>query len=132
MRRPSRAIECLCGGDYTLRVLKMRMRVTITRMAPMAMMTQTQIGVAGSAGGAAGGAGAGSVCRLKVADQSLGYVLAIDFEGLYAPEVIGAVVQRAAVFVGGGGGGGGYDQRLELRILGEVELVLGGLFPGAP
>ena len=46
--------------------------MTITRMAPMAMMTQTHSGVAGSAGGAPGGAGAGSVCMLKVADQSLG------------------------------------------------------------
>jgi len=38
----------------------------------MAMMTKTHSGVAGSAGGTAGGAGAGSVCILKVADQSLG------------------------------------------------------------
>ena len=60
------------SGNYTLRVLKMRMRVTITRMAPIAMMTQTHSGVAGSAGAGAGGAGAGSVWKLNVADQSDG------------------------------------------------------------
>jgi hypothetical protein len=66
-----KAFECL-SGNYTLRVLKMRMRVTITRMAPIAMMTQTHSGVAGSAGAGAGGAGAGSVWKLNVADQSDG------------------------------------------------------------
>ena len=98
----------------------------------MAMMTQTHSGVAGSAGAGAGGAGAGSVWKLNVADQSDGIFCAVDFQGLYAPEVVGAVVQRAVVLVTGGGGGGGYDQLFELRILGEVELVLGGIFPGAP
>ncbi len=44
----------------------------MTRMAPMAMITQTHTGVAGAAGAAASGAGADSVWKLNVADQSLG------------------------------------------------------------
>ena len=46
--------------------------MTITRMAPMAMMTQTHSGVAGSAGAGFSGAGAVSVWKLNVADQSDG------------------------------------------------------------
>jgi len=57
---------------YTRRVLKMRTSVTITRIAPMAITTQTHsgVGAASSAGGASGGAA--SVWKLNVADQSLG------------------------------------------------------------
>jgi hypothetical protein len=50
----------------------MRTRVTITRIAPRAITTQTQTGVGGAAGGPFSTAGAASVKKLKVADQSLG------------------------------------------------------------
>lgn len=50
----------------------MRMRLVIILMAPMAMMAHPQRGIPGSVGGGAAGAGAGSVTKLKVADQSLG------------------------------------------------------------
>ena len=58
---------------YTRRVLKMRTRVTITRIAPMAITTQTQTGVGAGFSGVTG-AGAPSVWKLKVADQSLAWL----------------------------------------------------------
>ena len=61
----------LSSQAYTRRVLKMRTRVTITRIAPIAITTQTHSGVGAALSGTSG-SGAASVCKLKVADQSLG------------------------------------------------------------
>ncbi len=44
----------------------------MTRIAPMAITTQTHTGVAGALAGAAGGAGGASVWKLKVELQSPG------------------------------------------------------------
>ena len=56
---PPPFVPSKAGEDYTRRVLKIKTRVTITRIAPMAITTQTHTGVAGGAGGAAGAGGAG-------------------------------------------------------------------------
>ena len=50
----------------------MSTRVTITRMVPIAITTQTHTGGGAGASGATGPDGAASVLKLKVAEGSLG------------------------------------------------------------
>jgi len=59
-------------NQILVRERMIKMRITIIKMVPIAVSTQTHTGTAGVAGGGAGMAGTAFVVKLKVADQSLG------------------------------------------------------------
>ena len=106
--------------------------MTITRMVPIAVSDPDPDGDGRLGGGWSGDSRDRYRRKAECSRPVAGDILPIDLQGLDAPEVVGAVVQGLLILIGGSCGRGGHHHLLELRILGDVDLILSSILPGAP